>query len=520
MGLLTSLVTGGPITAMEGTPGPINDYWYESIGGGITQSGERVTPESAMRLSAVYACVGLLADMVGTLPLLVYQRRPDGGKDRARDLPIYDLLRRRPNTYQTAKEWRSMGQEHLLLRGNFYNRMLWDRHGDLAQLVPLHPDRMTVKLLDSGRRGYTYRPLNGLPEALTQDEVFHILGRSRDGVQGCSVIEYAAESIGAAKAQEGFAARFWAQGMEGHLAFVAPNALSETARKNNEQALQQRLGGWRQAHKAVLLEGGLKPERLSVSGRDSQYIESRNFSLGEIARFFRVPPHLIGDIEKSSSWGRGIEQQTIGFVNFTLLPWLATFEQAVDAVLLPEAGDFFAEFLVDALMRGDMAARAASHAIYVQNGVLSENEVREQLNYNPRPGLDEPRRSMNQGRGPDPNAPAPSDTTGPVPTDPQESARLREIVIQAAGGAVRAEIVALRAALKRGPDRLAERITGYYGQHVELLAERLRLDATTARAYCAAHCAEVLERGLDALDEWEDEAPAALAALVLEGASA
>ena len=164
-----------------------------------------------------------------TLPLLVYRRRTDGGKDRATALPIYQRLRRNPNALQTAKEWRTQGQAHLLLRGNFYNRIVYERD-EIAELLPLHPDRMTVKRLSSGRRGYEYHPPGGGREALTQEEVFHVMGLSLDGIVGCSVIEYARESIGAAQAQEGFAARFWRQGAEGQVVFSTPANLSAALR--------------------------------------------------------------------------------------------------------------------------------------------------------------------------------------------------------------------------------------------------------------------------------------------------
>lgn len=303
MGLLTLLLTGRPYGA---TYEPTSDFWYKPdprFGGGTTEAGMLVSPESSMRLGAVFACVGLIADMVGSLPLILYRRLEDDGKERATTQPLYNVLRRRPNVRQTAKEWRTMGTAHLLLRGNFYNRLVVDGRGAITELQPLHPDRVTVRLLDSGRRGYTYRPPRGNAETYTQDEIHHVMGLSLDGVTGCSVIEYARESVGAAQAQEGFAARFWRQGAEGHLAFVAPGPMSDLSRKANEEALQARVGGWQNAHKALLLEGGLKPERISVTGRDAQYIESRKFSVSDIARFFRVPPHMIGDVDGSTSWG-------------------------------------------------------------------------------------------------------------------------------------------------------------------------------------------------------------------------
>lgn len=526
MGILTSLLTGRPIRA---TYADHDDFWYTPdprFGAGATEAGYPVSPEGALRLGAVYACVGLIADMVGVLPLILYRHLDNDGKEKARTHPLYNLLRRRPNQRQTAKEWRTMGTAHLLLRGNFYNEIVFDGRLAITELRPMHPDRVTVTLLDSGRRGYVYRPPRGPQRVFTQDEIFHVMGLSLDGVVGCSVIEYARESISSAHAQEGFAARFWAQGAEGHLAFVAPNALSEPVRKANEEALQRRIGGWQQAHKAILLEGGLKPERISASGRDSQYLESRNFGVADIARFFRVSPDMIGHNDGTSTWGTGIEARMRGFVDFTLMPWLVSIEQAVDRDLLDDAsGALFAEFLVDALLRGEMAARATTYAAYVMNGIMSENEVRVRENLNPYPGLDEPRRSANQDRGEDPRQvrpPGPPERPRrrppPDEVDDEDEARAWPIVVTAATRVVGKEIAAVRkwhARLGASPEAWRAWAAKFYGDHVDTLTRTLCLDQAAARQVCASHFAALMERGLGVLDEWDSQAPDALAALAL-----
>jgi HK97 family phage portal protein len=427
-----------------------------------------------------------------------------------------------------------MGEAYMLLRGDFFNRIELDRRGATKALWPLHPDRVTVRLLDSGRRGFIYRPEHGAPIAYTQDEIFHVMGLTLDGIRGCSVIEYARETIGSAQAQEGFAARFWRQGAEGHLAFVAPNALSPAAREANEKVLQARVGGWQQAHKPILLEGGMKAERISVSGRDAQYIESRKFSVADIARFFRVPPHMIGDVDGNTSWGSGIEQMTIGFVNFTLLPLLVAIEQAADRDLILD-DNCFAEFNVDGLLRGEAAARATAHRQYVDGGIKSVNEVRVIENLNPLPGeeFERPQRAANIGSVPAGGDPAttrtpprgaPRQLPPPAPAEDDDTdARGARIAHEAAARLVRKETAAIRRWAPRFEGNRGgwvSWVTDFYGTYVADLERDLLLPAVTARAYCAGHCEALLAGTPDVLAyEWDQYQAAELAAIALEEAT-
>jgi len=524
MGVFASVIA--PV--FRATYEPWDDFWFQKDPrGSATESGYPVSPDTAMRLSTVYACVGLISDMVGSLPLLVYRRLDNEGKERATTNPLYNVLKRQPNPRQTSKDWRTMGAAHLLLRGNFYNRIEFDRRGAVTALEPMHPDRVTVTLTTSGHRAFVYRPPTGPQQPLTQDEVFHVMGLSLDGLVGCSVIEYARESIGAAQAQEGFAARFWSQGAEGHLAFVAPAMLSDKAREQNEKALQARVGGWRQAHKAILLEGGIKPERISVSGRDSQYIESRKFSVSDIARFFRVPPHMVGDVDGSTSWGTGIEQQTIGFVNFTLLPWLVAFEQSIDRDLILDERHF-AEFLVDGLLRGEAGSRATAHRQYVDGGIKSVNEVRIVENLNPIPGeeFDRPHRAGNMGGEPGGGDPAttrrPASGPRPPPAEPEdddvEGAAFRGIVVNAATRLVRKETAAIRKWAPRFASDSAgwqKWVTEFYGRYAGDLEAALATSSQMAREYCEGHRASLLRVGVKVAEEWDQYQPAMLAELAM-----
>jgi HK97 family phage portal protein len=383
---------------------------------------------------------------------------------------------------------------------------------------------MTVKLLDSGRRGYLYRSIGKEPIPLTQDEVFHVMGMSLDGVTGCSVIEYARESIGRSLAEEAYAARFWSQGAATRGALVTDAKLDKEARNRNQEAWQEAQGGWWNSHKVAMLEGGLKWEQIGVSARDAQYIEGREFSVSDIARWFGVPPHMIGDVERSTSWGTGIEQQSIGFLQTTMEPWYTLWEQEIDRQLLEDDDDLFSEFLRDALLRADLEARTSSHRQYVDGGILSVNEVRDQLNLNPIEGeaYEKPLRAENIGGGGDPAAPAVQRRGGgealPEPVDDDADARARGIVLRAATRVVGKEIGAIQKWAPRyaaNPIGWREWVADFYGKFVPVLGEALGIDEQAARRYGAAHTAELLERGIAVLEEWDRHAPAALTAMAL-----
>jgi HK97 family phage portal protein len=532
MGLFSSLVA----PAFGATYLPTDNFWFQPDPrfGIQSQAGITASPEAAMHLGAVYACVRILSDLVGSLPLHVYRRRPDDGKDRATDHPLYPLLRRRPNPYQTAIRWRQLGMRHILLRGNFFNLIVWSTRR-VRELIPLNPDRMVVRLLPSGRRGYLYQ---GSPvqyqggyvaepqQTFTQDEIFHLMGFSLDGVTGCSVIEHARESVGRSLAEELYASRFWSAGGATKGALSTDGKLTPEQRAANTEAWQQAQGGWWNSHKVALLEGGLKWQQIGVSARDAQYLEGRQFSVLDIARWFGLPPHMIGDIEKSTSWGTGIEQQFLGFLITSLAPWLTLWEQEIDRQLLEDDDDLFSEFLVDAMLRTDLAARATAERQLVDGGILSVNEVRVMENRNPIPGpeFEKPQRAQNIGGGGNPatttgQGGAP---TGPGPSDPSlddpANARARDLVVRAAGRMVRKEVGAIQKCAPRyagSPAGWREWVADFYGKHVVVLEEALGLEESVARRYGTLHAGTLLTHGVAVCEEWTRHAPALLTALAL-----
>jgi HK97 family phage portal protein len=358
-------------------------------GGQPTQAGVNVNPDTAMRASAVYSAIRVLAEGVAQLPLVVYRRRADGGRERANQHWLFELLHDRPNQWQTSFEWREMLMGHVALRGNHYSwKNLVDRGRQVRELVPLHPDRMEVEQLDDFSLRYHYTTPDGRSRTFGQDEILHIRGLSDNGVVGMNPIAYQRESIGHYLAAERHGASFFGNGAFPGAAFKHPGQLSPQAHENLKRDLQEDYGGGNSG-KPILLEEGMDWQQLSVSNEDSQFLETYKHKRTEIAAIFRVPPHMIGDLERATF--SNIEQQSLDFVVYTLMPWLRRIEQAILRDLVPDnqRASLYAEHLVEGLLRGDMAARKDFYASAINWGWMSPNEVREKENMNPRDGGDE-----------------------------------------------------------------------------------------------------------------------------------
>lgn len=356
--------------------------WF---GGDPTSTGVVVTPMTAMQATAVFCCVRILAESVASLPLKIYRRRADGGRDEASEHPLYQIIHNNPSERQTSFEFREMLQGHLALRGNAYAFIDWSTRGTVKQLIPLDPDRVVVKVDSKGNISYVYRGINGEPDqAWNSNFVLHLKGLSSDGVMGLSPIDMAREAIGLSLAAEQFGGKFFSNGTHVGSYFTTDGKLTPEARKNLEESLKRDWGGVANSHKAPLLEQGLKIERLNMSAQDAQFLENRKFQIAEIARIFRVPPHMVGDLEKASF--SNIEQQSIDFVIHSIRPWLVRWEQRLNMTLLskPEQKNLFFEFNLDGLLRGEALAQAQVLQIERRNGIINPNEWRRIKNMNPR----------------------------------------------------------------------------------------------------------------------------------------
>ncbi|WP_442856285.1 phage portal protein [Blautia sp. An249] len=349
---------------------------------GGSSSGKRVNERSAMQMTAVYSCVRILAEAVAGLPLHLYRYKEDGGKEKALDHPLYLLLHDEPNPEMSSFVSRETLMTHLLLWGNAYAQIIRNGRGEVMALYPLMPDRMAVDRDDKGQLYYEYTtsaddaPISkGSIVRLKPSDVLHIPGLGFDGLVGYSPIAMAKNAIGLAIATEEYGSKFFANGAQPSGVLEHPGTIKDPQRVRDSWMSQ--FGGSANSNKIAVLEEGLKYTPISISPEQAQFLETRKFQINEIARIFRVPPHMVGDLEKSSF--SNIEQQSLEFVKYTLEPWLVRWEQSIQRTLFSadEKKRYFVRFNVEGLLRGDYASRMNGYAVGRQNGWMSANDIRE-----------------------------------------------------------------------------------------------------------------------------------------------
>lgn len=351
--------------------------------GNVTASGATVTPDTAMRVAAVYACVRVRSGIVANMPLHIKRRLDDKTREDATDHPVWRLMRRRPNRWQTPAQFKRMMQTHLILRGNAY-AMIVSSRGLPLELIPLHPDRVECKQNDDLYLVYIYTRKDGRKIELKQAEVFHLVGLTLDGVHGVSAIAYARETIGLSLAQEEHGATVFKNGARVSIVLKHPQKLGPEGIENLRTSLDEFRAGGEKEGKALILEEGMDTAPLAMTAEDAQWIESRKFSRTDIAMFLGVPPHMIGDTEKNTSWGTGIESQTQGFITFSAEDDLTLWEETINRDLIGDDTEVYARFNRAALVRGDIKARWEAYVKALQWGVYNPDEVRALEDMNPR----------------------------------------------------------------------------------------------------------------------------------------
>lgn len=381
-GPLTSFVARRAAQSSAASPA---DWLVSAFGGRRSASGQSVTADSALTNTAVWNAIRILTGATAGLPLILYKRRPDGGKERATTHPLYTLLHDAPTERLTSFEWREMLGGHLELRGNAYAYIEHDRRGVVTALPALHPDRMSLLIAPDDTLWYKYQPRVGPQLTFKEEEILHFRGFSSDGLVGKGPIEVAREAIGVAMAAEEHTAKFYANDATPGGILKHKGKLSQDAYDRLKQSWDARFGGSGNAWKAAILEEGMEWTSMTMSRRDAQYIETRKFQIEEIARIFDLPPHMLKSMDRATF--SNIEHQGIEFVTWSLRARLVRMEQRLNQALLleHERGTYFFEFLVDALLRGDTAGRYAAHKIGRDGGWLSADEVREIENMNPLP---------------------------------------------------------------------------------------------------------------------------------------
>ncbi|WP_196598508.1 phage portal protein [Pectinatus frisingensis] len=354
---------------------------------GQTSAGQKVNEQTAMQVTAVYACVRILAEAIAGLPLSVYRYTDSGSKEKVLEHPLYRLLHDEPNPEMTSFIFRETMMSHLLLWGNAYAQIIRDARGQVVGLYPLLPSKMDVSRAANGKLVYSYeRSMDEFGShkkseriELRRDEVLHIPGLSFDGLIGYSPIAMAKNAIGMALATESYGSTFFANGATPGGVLEHPGVVKDPA--HLRESWHAQFSG-KNSHNVAVLEEGMTFHPMSIPPEEAQFLETRKFQIDEIARIFRVPPHMVGDLEKSSF--SNIEQQSLEFVKYTLDPWVVRWEQAMhQALLLPsEKPALFFKFNVDGLLRGDYQSRMNGYAVGRQNGWLSANDIRELENMN------------------------------------------------------------------------------------------------------------------------------------------
>ncbi|MCA1971310.1 MAG: phage portal protein [Caenispirillum sp.] len=350
-------------------------------GGGMSTAGIPVTVDAAQRLAAVAACVRVLSDDVAHLPLVLF-RSTDGRREPASDLPLYRLLKDRPNEWQTAFEFKQQLQRDKLFRGNGYAYKVRGYRGDVQELIRMHPDR-TEPMQDATTLEvrYRYTRLDGRQVILNRSEVFHLRGPSDDGLKGLNPIRLHRETIGDGIALREHGSRFFSNGAKPGGVLQADGKVGPEAKKALREDFEELYRGVENSHRVAILDQGVKYQPMSITMEDAQYLDARKFNRSEICGIYGVPPHKIGDLERATF--SNIEHQALEYVHASLLPHLVCWEQAIGRDLIEEEG-LYAKFNVSALLRGDAKSRAEALQIQRRNGVISANEWRELEDMNPR----------------------------------------------------------------------------------------------------------------------------------------
>jgi len=344
-----------------------------------TSSGIKVTETVALGIPAVYACIRVLAESIASLPLITYERMPNGDKQRAKGFSLYPLLHDQPNPLMTSLELRELLVGHLCLRGNAYCLIERDA-GEVVALWPLHPDKVTVEV-DGRELIYVYRS-DGPEKKHRMDDILHIRGLSSDGIIGYSPLALLKDTFGHSKAISDYSANYFKNDASPGGILSTPNALSGQSAADLREAWNQGYRGSGNKHKVAVLDNDLKWQSVGVSPQDSQLIESQKFSVVEIARVFRVPLNLVMDYERSTY--SNVTEQNRSFLTHTLTPWMERIEQAIHKSLLTESEKqkFFVEHLTQNFLKANTKERYIAYKIAREAGFLSVNEIRQLENMN------------------------------------------------------------------------------------------------------------------------------------------
>jgi HK97 family phage portal protein len=354
---------------------------WHGDGGNRTPSGIRVTADNSMACSAYTACIRVISDAVSSLPLHVYERLANGGKAKAPANPVYRLLHMQPNPWQTAQEFRDWMTGMYLHYGASYAEIRPGARGAVSELWPLHSSRMEAERLEDGRLRYRYKEPSGKPTTYSQDQIFALRFTTEDGIKPIPTYQLFRNAIGLAQALEAHGSTYFGNGARPGIVLESDNPIPPEASERLREQWERMHRGPDRAFRTAVLPNGVKAHELSGSNEAAQFLETRQYQVIEICRAFRVPPHMIQDLTRSTY--SNIEVQGTEFVQHCLLPHLKRWEAAISRDLIVDDETYFAEHSVSGLLRGDHASRSAYYVSALQNGWMTVNEIRELENLNP-----------------------------------------------------------------------------------------------------------------------------------------
>lgn len=531
MGLLNTLVDGFTGRLQAADDRLLDDSYFTSGPVFPTATGLTVTPERALQVSAVFRAIVIIADL-STLPLITYRRLPNGGKDRLVGHAVGDRIRTKgkANTWQTGEQWRHQMLIRAALWGIGLSEMIWSSTGEFAGFLPLDNEHCNIEQLTNGRIRCKYTPPGEPVRIIPHERLYRLHGPGGHAFLGADILALAREAVGLWLATERFGSLYFARGATPGLAISVEGRLTDPARKAAREHLQQMTSGWLNHWRPLLLENKGEIKQFGFNAKDSQLAEAREHQVYDIARWFGVPARML-QVSRPQSSGSA-EQDARELVDYTLRPWATRVEGTLQRDAIAQ-DDVECEHLLDGLLRGNTRDRFDAYAVAVMNGIFSENEVRLRENLNPVPGLDEPRRSVNQDRGAEPRRgesrpqrqdPDDEPDDGDQERHPRPSVaaepprRLLLIAEAAAHRIVGREKAALRdrgAKLAGKGDAWSQWLAEFYGEHLPgIVGETLQLEPAVARGYCARRRAVIEAGGLQVADEqWETDAVNELVAL-------
>lgn len=507
--------------ALEGRPPADHDFWYGP--GWLSAAGlETQTEDTALKVSALWRALFILSNAgVASLPCVTYQRQADGGRKRAPGMPMYDILHDTPNTWMTAPEYWDFVVRALVLRGNACSLIVPGKRGAVDQLIPLHPDRLKIVELPNNAIGYRYRMGNGQPEvAYTQDEVWHVRVFGSGGRIGRSLLTYAAEDVGHALAMSRFGKRQFDKAPMLSGVLEVPGSLDDEAFARTRQSFAAAHGGPDNWHSVAVLEQGTKWSAMGMTNHDAQFLESKEFSIRDIARWTGVKAYLL-ESEKVPPYS-SIEAFQTEHVTYAIRPWCYAIEQGIARDLILQPGIYFAEFLMDALLRGDPYKRAQTLEIQRRNGVINANEWRQLENRNARtdPDAESYWGQPNLARGKSAENANRNDNGEDDDAGKPDNSRALAIARAAAGRVVRKESAALvKAAAKYAadPSGFAAFVGGFYAEHAAFVSEAMGMTPDESQRYCTEQRGRVERDGVAGVEAWAATVPESLAQTALMG---